>query len=422
MITIKMRYKSPDEFQEILLKMRQQQNSVIRSSFNRLQEGKTEKYIRQYIKTLKNVNCLDSWWISSGIFESSTIYRCSKSSKLIFGGKYNFRKFLKKQITKEEYKTNRLLPLVSIGEALQNGNRKFTLDISNNRLIYKDNRGRIKYDLVFKEQLRDRLEQLLHIEDATREKKQPLMVRVDEEFIYLIFKPKQKEVTKKITNRVFSIDTNPNNIGWSVCDINDSIKVIDSGIIELKELNKQSKNKKHHETYEICKFLVNKAEHYKCEQFAVENLSIKSNNFHKGKKFNKLVNNDWLRSKLFSNLEKRCFISNIRFTEVNPAYTSIIGGTIHREYPDPIAPTLEIARRAIFKYQKGQFYPELPSVDVLNEQWKQTLERSFVSWREIADWLKNTEYRYRVSIDSFKSMVFRLKSKRNTVSCRSFMF
>lgn len=399
--------------------MRKQQNVVIRSAFNRLQEGKKEKEIRDYVKTLNHIECLDSWWIQSAIYEAKTIFSSKKDEKIVFGGKSLLRKLLKKQITKQEFHTNRMLPLISVGEAPQKGNRKFSLDITNNKIIFKDCNGRFKYDLVFKKQLRDRLEQLLHIEDTTTQKKQALMIKVDSEFIYLTFKPKQKEIVEKVENRVFAIDTNPNSIGWSITDIKgEQITVIDSGVIEITELNKESKNKKHHETFQVCKFLVDKAVHYKCEMFAVEDLSIKSKDNNKGKGFNKLINNDWLRSKLFSNLQKRCFINNIIFREVNPAFTSIIGGTIHRDYPDPISPTFEIARRAINKYQKGLFYPSLPSVDVLNELWKQTLERSFVSWRELADWLKNTKYRYRVSLEDFPSRVFRLESTKSTVSCR----
>lgn len=419
MITIKLRYTSSDEFQKLLLGMRMQQNNVARSAFNRLQEGMSEKQIREYIKGLNNIECLDSWWIQSAIYEAKTIYSSKKGQKIVFGGKALLKKLLKKQITKQEFRVNRLLPLISVGEAPAKGNRKFRLNVSENKIVFQDCNGKVKYDLVFNKQLRDRLEQLLHIEDKTKHKKQALMVKVDEEFLYLTFKPKQKDATEKIKNRVLAVDTNPNNIGWAVLDIKgQDVVVVDSGVVDLTELNKQSKNKKHHETHEVCKFLTDKATHYKCEMFAVEDLSIKPKDNKKGRAYNKLVNNDWLRVKLFSNIQKRCFINNITFVKVNPAFTSIIGGTIHRDYPDPIAPTFEIARRAVFKYQQGLFYPALPSVDVLNEQWKQTLERNFTSWRELADWLKNTKYRYRVSLDYFESRVFRLKSKRSTINCR----
>lgn len=419
MITIKLRYTSSNEFKKLLLGMRRQQNIVVRSAFNRLQESMSEKEIREYVKSLNNIECLDSWWIQSAIYEAKTIHSSKKDQKIVFGGKSLLKKLLKKQITKQEFRVNRLMPLISVGEAPAKGNRKFRLNVSENKIVFQDCNGKVKYDLVFNKQLRDRLEQLLHIEDKTKHKKQALMVKVDEEFLYLTFKPKQKDATEKIKNRVFAVDTNPNNIGWSVVDIKgQDVVVVDSGVVDLTELNKQSKNKKHHETHEVCKFLTDKAAHYKCEMFAVEDLSINPKDNKKGKAFNKLVNNDWLRIKLFSNIQKRCFINNVTFVKVNPAFTSIIGGTIHRDYPDPIASTFEIARRAVFKYQQGLFYPALPSVDVLNEQWKQTLERNFASWRELADWLKNTKYRYRVSLDSFESRVFRLKSKKSTVDCR----
>jgi hypothetical protein len=418
-ITLKLRYESSEEFQRLLKGMRMQQNSVTRSAFKRFQQGQGQKEIREYVSSMEGIECLDSWWIQSAIYDAKTIYSSRKDSKVVFGGKLNLKRFLRKRISKEEFKANRLLPLVSIGEAPQKGNRKFRLDVTNNKIVFQDCHGKIKYDLVIAPQLRDRLDQLLHIEDATKEKSLPLMVKIDEEFIHLTFEPKKKEITQKIKNRVLAIDSNPNSIGWSVVDVQgDEVDVVDSGVIELAELNKRSKHKKEHETFEISKFLVNKAVHHKCEMFAVEDLSVKSKDHCKGRRYNKLVNNDWLRTKLFSNLQKRCSINNILFKPVNAAFTSIIGGTIHRDYPDPIAPTFEIARRAVHKYQKSKFYPSIPSKDVLNEQWKQTLEQSFKSWRELADWLKNTKYRYRVSLEAFVSKVFRLKSRRSTVTCR----
>jgi hypothetical protein len=418
-ITLKLRYESVPEFQKLLQGMRVQQSIAVRSSFKGWQEGLSNKEIYAHLKTLNGLDCMDSWWMQSAVSEAKTMYSSKKDSKVVFGGKSNLRKLHKKQITKQEYKQSRLMHLTSTGEANQKGNRKFRLDVANNKIVFKDCGGKIKYDLCFKPQLRDRLEQLLHIEDATKEKRLPLSVKVDEEFIYLTFEPKKKEIVKKIQNRVLAIDSNPNSIGWSVVDVTgDEVSVVDSGVIELTELNKRSKQKKEHETFEISKFLVNKAVHYKCEMFAVEDLTIQSKDHCKGRKYNKTVNNDWLRTKLFNSIQKRCFINNIIFKTVNAAFTSIIGGTLHRSYPDPIAPTFEIARRAVHKYQKSKFYPALPGKDVLNEQWKQTLEQSFKSWRELADWLKNTKYRYRVSLEAFVSGVFRLKSSRSTVTCR----
>jgi IS605 OrfB family transposase len=426
MITLKIKYKASEEFQSLLKEYRREQSSVVRIAYNMFLEGLNERQIRENLFTY-NFDLLDSWFIQSGIRDAQGMYKTILEQqeedkplrKVIFGGKHNLKQYLQKKITKEEFKNKRLRPLSVVGEAPQTGNRKFRLDIENNQILFQDKRGKVKHVLNLQPQLRDRLEQLRYIEDLTKERKTPLTVKIDENYVYLTFEPKQKEITSKIENRIFAIDMNPNSIGWSVVDIinENEIRPIETGVIDLKELNEKKTTKKHHETYEISKFLVNTAEHYKCSKFAVEDLSIQSKDHNRGRAYNKLVNNNWIRNKLVDSLKKRCFIAQIKLIEVNPAYTSIIGGVIHSSYPDPISPTFEIARRANFKYQKDMFYPKVPSTDVLNELWKQTLEKSFKDWKELSTWLKNTGQRYRVSLEDFPLKVFRLKSTKSTVTC-----
>ena len=426
MITLKIKYSSSAEFQDLLKEYRREQSCLVRSAYNMFLEGLDEKEIRERL-SVYNFNLLDSWFIQSAIRDAQSLHRAILTqqeeekplTKVIFGGKHNLKQYLRKKITKEEFKNKRLRPLYVIGEGPQYGNRKFRLDIENNQINFQDKKGKIKHVLELQPQLRDRLEQLQHIQDQARQCKAPLTVSVDEKYIYLTFEPKQKEQRLQIANRVFAVDMNPNSIGWSVVDIldKDNVKPVEAGVIDLKTLNEQKTTKRHHETYEISKFLVNKAIHFQCSKFAVEDLSVKSKDHSKGRVFNKTVNNDWIRTKLASSLKKRCFIAQIKFVEVNPAYTSIIGGVLYPSYPDPISPTFEIARRANFKYQKNAFYPKVPSVNTLNELRKQTLEKSFDGWKELSEWLKNTEQRYRVPLEDFSLRVFRLKSPNSTVTC-----
>ena len=426
MITLKIKYSSSAEFQDLLKEYRREQSCLVRIAYNMFLKGLNEKQIRERL-SVYNFNLLDSWFVQSAIRDAQSLYRAKLAqqeegnplTKVIFGGKSNLKQYLRKKITKEEFKNNRLRPLYVEGEGIKSGSRKFRLDIENNQVLFQDKKGRVKHILSFQPQLRDRLEQLQHIQDQAKAKKQPLTVSIDEEYICLTFEPKQKEQRPQIADRVLAIDMNPNSIGWSVVDVidKDNVKPVEAGVIDLKTLNKQKTKKKHHETYEISKFLVNKAIHLQCSKFAVEDLTIKSKDHSKGRVFNKTVNNDWLRTKLTDSLNKRCFIAQIKFVEVNPAYTSIIGGVLYPSYPDPISPTFEIARRANFKYQKDMFYPRVPSVNTLNELWKQTLEKSFDGWKELSEWLKNTEQRYRVPLEDFSLRVFRLKSSKSTVTC-----
>jgi hypothetical protein len=408
MLSIKLKYTSSEDFQTYLKLLRRQQSCVIRSAYNRFCENKTENEVTQYIRNLKNIEGIDSWIRHCGVMHAQTLLKSvlEKNNiapeKIIFGNKNNLIRRSKNTISKEQFKCNRLMPLYITGESRLKGNRKIKLNLDNNEIIFCNNRGKIKHILNVVLPKREQLKQLLLIEQFTKAKLRPLTVRIEETHITLVFEPFQKEKQKQIKNRVLAIDTNPNSIGWSVVDIYDeTINVIDSGIINLTKLNSNNvkTTKKHYEIFQVNKFLLKKALYYKCASFAVEKLCVKLKNHNKGKTYNRLINNKWNRYLLFINLEKKCFIENINFIKVNPAYTSIIGATLYSNYPDPISPTFEIARRAYFKNQQHKFYPKIPSIDVLNEQWKQTLEKSFETWKDLSTWLKNTKLTYRVPLN-----------------------
>jgi IS605 OrfB family transposase len=420
MITIKLPYKSTEEFQTLLKEYRRQQSICIRAAFQMCKEEKILfKNIRYEIQNFKGIT-IDTTWLVSGIMKADALWKvCKLQNKktVIFGGKVNLYKYNRRIISKTEYKNNKISKLISIGNKIACGNYKFRLDLQNNRIIFLDNYKIIRHYLTIPKLKGSYLEHLQYAEAKTKLKELPLTVQLDESYIYLTFEPKQKDKLRQIHNRVFAIDSNPNSIGWSCIEIlrNNNFKVIDSSIIKLDELNKQSTNKRNYEIFEISKFLVNKAKHLQCFKFIIEELSVKSKDHKKGKVFNKTVNNTWQRSKLFSNLRKRCQIENIEFVEINPAYTSVIGNTLHRNYPDPINATFEIARRGYFKYKKDKFYPAVPSSDYLNEQWKQTLDKSFSSWKELSDWIKNSILKYRVSLDENRKF-FRMKSNKSRVT------
>ena len=134
MKTIKLPYKTNEDLTSIL----KQYSSIVRFSYNRFMEGKTEKYIRSLTKSLENINLLNSWLIQCAIKEGKTIQIRFKDEKVIFGGKINLINRIKNKISKEEFKLKKLTPLNIQGEVLQKGNRSFKLDlIENNQIIHK---------------------------------------------------------------------------------------------------------------------------------------------------------------------------------------------------------------------------------------------------------------------------------------------
>lgn len=118
---------------------------------------------------------------------------------------------------------------------------------------------------------------------------------------------------------------------------------------------------------------------------------------------------------MVSALRKHCLLNKIDFVEVNPVYSSFIGNLCNNA-PDPIAASLEIARRAIFKYVKGKFYPELIRKESLFNLWKESSSWVYKSWKELFDIVKTAELKYRRSLESFDSEVFRLKSSKSFVN------
>lgn len=88
-----------------------QYNSMMRYSYNRFLEGKTEKDIRLLSKSLNNINSLNSWLIQCSIRDAKSIYNRFREEKVIFGSKVNFIKRIKNKISKEKYQLNRLNPI-----------------------------------------------------------------------------------------------------------------------------------------------------------------------------------------------------------------------------------------------------------------------------------------------------------------------
>ena len=237
---------------------------------------------------------------------------------------------------------------------------------------------------------------------------------------------------------------NPNYVGWSVLNwkSSDEFDIIDSGVISLKNINDIERkymkmklpstskeriylnDKRQNETLEVPKFLVDMAKHYRCECFGIEDLPIKSKDKGRGKDYNKLTNNNWNRNKLVNNLRKRCNIYGIKFVEVKPQYSSVIGNIVYRdlELPDMILSSIEISRRCyefnlqyILKVKektKNVIFPILTKS--LLDKVKHSLEEvkcfvDFVDWKQITSEFKKSKIRYRFPLDE---RVFQAKTLR----------
>ena len=109
------------------------------------------------------------------------------------------------------------------------------------------------------------------------------------------------------------------------------------------------------------------------------------------------------------------------FIEVNPAYSSIIG---YFEYgnentPDSIAASIEIARRAHKKFQKGWLIPAF-NIHCLDEQWKQTLGK-VGRWKALSNKIKKLGLKYRfLLLDYLQNAVFSKNYTKANWACYAF--
>ena len=416
----------------------QQYTSVNHYVYNRIQEGLSQKQIEKQIKSLNNINLLDSWFIRCNFYD------IPNKSKIIFGGKKNFFQRLKGKISKDEYKLKRLKPIYSIGEIVNKsvkGNRKFHIESDLQTIIFKPNRNtKINLKLIG---VGNRLNILKKLYLKQEQHQIKIAYKLDLEYIYICFEETdiiniQNQV---INNRVMSIDMNPNYIGWSIIDwkSDSNFNIIKSGLISIKKLNdydnslkglnSDSKekiyisNKRNYETIQICKNLINKCIYYKCQIFSIEELNFKSKDKteDRGRNWNRLVNNQWCRNKFINNLQKRCNIFNIKFIQVKPEYSSFIGNFLFRKfnYPDPILASIEISRRGYEFY--NQYISKVkeikkniiqPKIDQFRNFYVKSLEEfnledNWLDFKQLYLYFKKSKLKYRLSIENnlqFSSM------------------
>jgi IS605 OrfB family transposase len=407
MKTIKLPYKADEDLTLVL----KQYSSVVRYSYNRFLDGKTEKEIRELTKSFNNINLLNSWLIQCGIKEGKAIQTRFKNEKVVFGGKYNLINRLKNKITKDEYQLGRLSPVNIQGEELKKGNRAFNLDIiENNQIVFKLNRLKhIKFDLPnLRNNIKKELFKLQQLNEVKQNKKgYTYSIRFDLKHIYISFEEfKNEEIKDLDENRYLGIDLNPDTIGLSILENNQviytkefSLKPIFDRILSEKLKSSSDKmkyfqKKLKFETFEISKSITKLAKQFNCKSVFIEELNFKGSSSIKIS--NRKNKNLWKRELFTNNLTKRLNIEGIKLYSVNPAYSSFIGNLMYN-YTDAINASIEIARRGFqyrIKKNKEEFYPKL----LVKHQWKE-MATKHTDWKKFFIEVKNLKLKYRVSLD-----------------------
>lgn len=423
MITLKIPYKSNDEFKLFLNNLRREYSLLVRYSYNRLKEGISEKDIRVLHKSLNNIDNIDAWTRQCSINEAKQILNKHGENKVIFGGKSNMVKYLKGLISKEVYKENKLLPLNIFGEKANGGNRKFKLDLFNDKIIYKHSR-KDHFELEIPK-LRGSYKQLYNLMENTR----TYSVKLTDKHLLISFE-EVKEIIELNKQRYLGIDLNPEYIGISIKEDDKIIhtklysvrklidKIINLSVKSSDPKFKKLNNKLNHEILEISKDISNLSKEFQCKFIFIEDLSFKGNT-----RSNRKNKNLWKREIFINNLQKRCSINGQKLYKINPAYSSFIGN-LQWDFDDPINASLEIGRRGfecIIKKTK-KFYPELKLKEVLVSQWKDKINiDNFKTWKELFGFIKNLGLRYRVSTGVVFSEFKTSKSLVGYISSQSYL-
>ena len=373
---------------------------------------------------------------------------------------------------KAEYQNNRTLAIISVGEAPQKSNRKFDFDFVNKKMVFKPESG-IKYPFEFycsKAQYKDLCELQKQIGE------QAITVRLDNEYVYIAFdneklngfafnerefkreikaipkenkeertacsrKWKQEQDARKFAGknqkRFLAVDLNPEYIGYSILEkVGDSgFKTILNECISLTDLNTKlslssedklqvyQNNKRIHEIYEAWKKIFGIAERYKVSHFAQEDLEFKQKGVNENSnEANRKTKNIWHRTITTTVIQKYCQEMGIKHLSLNAAYSSFIGNIKHKLF-DPVSASIEIGRRGITKYLKGNyFYPPLEGTDLdtMRQFGLDVLDKTISNWKEAYSAFKTSGLRYRW--ENLFSSESNLKSHKSCVKVYSYKY
>ena len=179
MKTIKLKIKNEIN----LTKELKEFNSMVRFSFNRFQEGLKEKEVRSLVNELFKNNC---WFNQCAIKVSQQLFKKHKDKKIIFGGKYLLKQYMKKLITKEEYSKAKLLPINIQGEACKKGNRLFNFDLVNSKLTLKLSKKNHQ-EIEFCKPNKNQFIELSKIQELVENKQLTLTISLNNDYIWLTF-------------------------------------------------------------------------------------------------------------------------------------------------------------------------------------------------------------------------------------------
>ncbi len=375
---------------------------------------------------------------------------------------------------KKEYQEGRQIGIYLVGRANESGNRKVDFDLPHGKITFKPNKA-THIEIEFHSSAKKQFETLKKLQQMADAKLMPLTVRLSSTHVYLSYDEQllhgfsfdnnafkkavggikdsqiKKELWKcfkdeqtdrmlrgKNANRYMAVDLNPKEISVVVGDkigYSGEFRVIHKTFFALKYLSKKlgvasddksqqhQNNKREHEIKQIWTRIFNLATQFDVSHFVMEDLSLnKVSKTNNGEGFNRTTKNIWHRELTTKLITKHTNELGIIVVEVNPAYSSFIGNMCYDADYDCIAAALEILRRGIIKYKKGNSI--FPIASRINRQKMIYLFGENVdgivglSWPKLYGKIALSGLRYRNKDVSFYS-VQNMKSNKSRVQVYS---
>lgn len=367
----------------------------------------------------------------------------SLKNKVVFGNKNELTKLSKNNGDRYKWKESRLLPLIYYGETSRKGNRFFDFSkMDEGIIIFKPENTKIK--IPIKLNRFNKYKEIKKLTNLAINKEIPITVKLTynkillsydvsilngtnvdikkfyKEISYIKDKEKRKflisnhykehenNLKKGKLDRYIGLDLNPDGIGYSIVDKN--MNIINKGYYDLSKI--YDTNKRKYESSIVIKDIFKLIKHYKIHTFILEELDLKIKD-NGNKVSNRKINNLWNRTYIKELIEKRCAETGTILTYINPVYTSFIGNIIHNEY-DPIAASLEVVRRGIYKYSKGGFYPELNITSFINDE-KYDKIKECSTWKDMYSLFITSKWSYRRKLKKFNFLAKNISSNKSKV-------
>jgi len=357
-------------------------------------------------KTKIKYPSLNTRQISDAVMQAKGLYSRVKDKKVVFGGKKNQDRLIKKEISNQEWKDKRDNQIYARGDVTKKGNPNIRLLNKSGNFYLRITVGNRKFE-EYKLFIPAKFEQQLLFLLCSANAYNVRLLKKDGKHYRMVidYKVDNPKTIIDFSNGVMGIDVNPDRV--AISNIKPDGNLISSHTIASNRMFFGSTAKRNYEMGCIVKQVINYAlENNKGVVF--ENLKFKKEFENQGRKFNRIKSN-FVWKKLLTLLERKCVENGIQYKKVNPAFTSVIGKFKYQKmYNLPIheSASYVIGRRGLGSGEKLSLY-KYPSeivkeivFDHVGDKTKRI--HSWALWRKLRD-------NYKTVLTGLQSRLFNLK-------------